>query len=142
MSFPLLSCSHLAMYQASLYLKINLTVCLFTHSKGILIGPSCQELRGVSKCPLAMNNPAGQSFPRDSVYLLRVLLQLIILAIMPARPTTRLTQPFFFVLRIKTSPGLLLQTTGVEHSCRFYFDWEMALSRTVPNVLSSFAFCA
>ena len=57
MSFPLLCCSHLAMYQALLYLKTNQPVCLFTHSKGIKIGPSYPELRGVSKCPLAMNNP-------------------------------------------------------------------------------------
>ena len=41
--------------------KINLTVCLFTHSKGIKIGPSCQELRGVSKLPLAMNNPVERN---------------------------------------------------------------------------------
>ena len=48
-NYSLLSWSHLAMYQASLYLKTNLRVCLFTTSKGIKIGPPCQELRGVSK---------------------------------------------------------------------------------------------
>ena len=57
MSIPLLSCSHLAMYQASLYLKTNQPVCLFTHSKGTKIGPSCQELRGLSKCPQTLKHP-------------------------------------------------------------------------------------
>ena len=45
------------MYQALLYLKTNLPVCLFTHSKGIKIGPSYPELGWVSKLSLAMNNP-------------------------------------------------------------------------------------
>ena len=58
---PLLSCSHLAMYQASLYLKTNQPVCVFTHSKGTKIGPSCQELRGVSKCPRTLKHPVGQT---------------------------------------------------------------------------------
>ena len=49
--------SHRAMYQALLYLKTNQPVCLFTHSKGIKIGPSCQELRGVSKSPLGLKHP-------------------------------------------------------------------------------------
>ena len=49
--------SHLAMYQALLYLKTNLPVCLFTHSKDIKIGQSCQELRGVSKSPLELKHP-------------------------------------------------------------------------------------
>ena len=44
------------MYQALLYLKTNLPVCLFTHSKGIKIGPSYPELGWVSKLSLAMNN--------------------------------------------------------------------------------------
>ena len=47
------------MYQALLYLKTNPPVCLFTHSKGIKIGPSYPELRGVSKFPLAMKHPVG-----------------------------------------------------------------------------------
>ena len=47
---PLLSCSHLTRYQASLYLKTNLRVCLFITSKGMKIGPSYLEIRGVSKC--------------------------------------------------------------------------------------------
>ena len=50
------------MYQALLYLKTNLPVCLFTHSKGIKIGPSCQELKGVWKLTLGLNNPVGQDF--------------------------------------------------------------------------------
>ena len=56
-NYSLLYRSHLAMYQASLYLKTNLPVCLFTHSKGINIGLSCQELRGVWKLTLGLNNP-------------------------------------------------------------------------------------
>ena len=47
------------MYQALLYLKTNLPVCLFTHSKDIKIGQSCQELRGVSKSPLGLKHPVG-----------------------------------------------------------------------------------
>ena len=43
----LLSWSHLAMYQASLYLKPNLLMWLFTTSKGIKIGLSYQEKWGV-----------------------------------------------------------------------------------------------
>ena len=57
MSILLLSWSHLAMYQASLYPKTNLPECLFTHLKVIKIGPSYTELRWVSKLSLAMNNP-------------------------------------------------------------------------------------
>ena len=50
------------MYQALLYLKTNPPVCLFTHSKGIMIGPYCQEMSGVSKVTLAMNNPVEECF--------------------------------------------------------------------------------
>ena len=57
MSFPLLPCSHLTRYKASLYLKTNLPVCLFTHSNGIKIGPSYQKLRGVSKSTRAVKHP-------------------------------------------------------------------------------------
>ena len=49
------------MYQALLYLKTNLPVCLFTHSKGIKFGPSCQEISGVSKVTLAMKHPVVMS---------------------------------------------------------------------------------
>ena len=45
------------MYQALLYLKTNQPVCLFTHLKGIKIGPSRQELRGVSKFPRTLKHP-------------------------------------------------------------------------------------
>ena len=58
-NYSLLSCSHLTRYQASLYLKTNLPVCLFTHSKGIKIGPPCEELRGVSKLPRTLKHPVG-----------------------------------------------------------------------------------
>ena len=54
-----LSRSHLGMHQASLYLKTNLRVCLFTTSKGIKIGPPCQELRGVSKLYRTLKHPVG-----------------------------------------------------------------------------------
>ena len=32
-------------------------MCLFTHSKGIKIGPSCQEIRGVSNIPQTLKHP-------------------------------------------------------------------------------------
>ena len=48
-SIYLLSGSHLDMYQAYLYLKPNLTMCLFTTSKGIKIGQPSQEESEVSK---------------------------------------------------------------------------------------------
>ena len=50
------------MYQASLYLKTNLRVCLFTTSKGIKIGPPCQELRGVSKLSRTLKHPVEKPF--------------------------------------------------------------------------------
>ena len=59
-NYLLLCCSHLAMYQALLYLKTNLPVSLFTHSKGIKIGPSSQELKGVSKFPRTLKHPVDQ----------------------------------------------------------------------------------
>ena len=67
-SHSLLFFSHLAMYQALLYLKINLTVCLFTHSKGIKIGPSYQEISGVSKFTLAMNNPVWRCWLNFEIF--------------------------------------------------------------------------
>ena len=65
-NYSLLSWSHLAMYQASLYLKTNLRVCLFTTPKGIKIGPSYPELRGGSKLPRTLKHPVWSSCGRST----------------------------------------------------------------------------
>ena len=66
--FPTCPAVIFAMYQTLLYLKTNQPVCLFTHSKGIKIRPSCLEISGVSKVTLslAMNNPAAYSAVQDN----------------------------------------------------------------------------
>ena len=53
---------YLATCQALLYTKQNLTVVTITTPNGFRIRPYITEIRGVSKLPLAMNNPVVFSF--------------------------------------------------------------------------------
>ena len=51
---------YLTTCQALLYTKPNQPVMTITTPNGFRIGPSTTEIRGVSKCPLAVNNPVVQ----------------------------------------------------------------------------------
>ena len=82
------------MYQASLYLKTNLRVCLFTTSKGIKIGPSCPELRGVSKVPLAMKHPVDKKYAGAEVQIEYTLIGLFHKQTSDKNKNTRRKSPF------------------------------------------------
>ena len=56
---------YLATWQALLYTKQNLTVVTITTPNGFRIRPYITEIRGVSKLPLAMNNPVDQYVDLD-----------------------------------------------------------------------------
>ena len=58
---------YLTTCQALLYTKPNQPVMTITTPNGFRIGPSTTEIRGVSKCPLAVNNPVGYAIKPNTV---------------------------------------------------------------------------
>ena len=54
--------------QALLYTKPNQPVMTITIPNGFRIGPSTTEIRGVSKCPLAVNNPVVHFFSKHTLF--------------------------------------------------------------------------